>query len=86
MLNFVFLTISLSTTSSNLFKSTLTVSNLTTSKSSTFLFILFKLVGTLTNSLISRLSTSVFKTTKSFLAAKSDVSTPISSSNYFLAA
>ena len=46
VLNFVFLTNSLSTTSLNLFKSTGTVFNLPTSKSFTFVFQLFKLVGT----------------------------------------
>ena len=47
MLNFVFLAISLSTTSRNFLKSAGTVFNLPTSKSSTFVFKLLKLVGTL---------------------------------------
>ena len=47
MLNFLFLTTSLYTTSLNVFKSTGTVFNLPTCKSSTFVFILFKLAGTL---------------------------------------
>ena len=51
------------------------VFNLPTSKSSTFVFKLFKLAETLTKLLISSLLTSVFKATKSFLAAKPDVST-----------
>ena len=49
------------TTSLNLLKSTRTVFNLPTFESSTFVFRLFKLVGTLTNLLISSLSTSVLK-------------------------
>ena len=57
------------------FESTGTVFNLAISKSSVFK--LFKLVGTLTNLLMSYLSTSTFKAIKSFLAAKSDVSTPV---------
>ena len=47
VLNFVFLTTSLSTTSLNFFKSTGTVFNLPRSKSSTFVFRLFRVVGTL---------------------------------------
>ena len=35
---------------------------------------------------MSSLSTSTFKAIKSFLAAKSDVSTPVAWSNYFLIA
>ena len=76
-LNFVFLTTSLAITSLYFFKSIGLVFNLPISKSSTFLFKLFKLVGTLTNLLMSSLSTSAFKAIKSFLAAKSDVSTPV---------
>ena len=57
--------------------STGTVFNLPTSKSSTFDFKLFQLVGTSKNLLMSSLSTSAFKAIKSFLAAKSDVSTPV---------
>ena len=64
------------------FKSTGTVYNLTTSKSSTFVSKLFKLVGTLTNLLMSSLSTSAFKAIKSFLASKSDESMPVACSNY----
>ena len=41
------------------------------SKSSTFVVKLFKIVGTLTNLLMSSLSNSTFKAIKSFLAAKS---------------
>ena len=47
VLKFVFLTTSLSTTLPNFFKSTGANFNLPTSKSSTFVFKLFKLVGTL---------------------------------------
>ena len=50
---------------------------LPTSKSFTFVFKLFKLVRTLTNLAMSSLSI------KSFLAAKSDVSTPVACSNSF---
>ena len=77
VLNLVLLTTSLSTTSLNVFMSTGTVFNLPTSKSSTFDFKLFQLVGTSKNLLMSSLSTSAFKAIKSFLAAKSDVSTPV---------
>ena len=66
VLNSVFLTTSLSTTSLHFFTSTVTVFNLKTSKSSTFIFILFKLVRTLTSSLMSSLSISDFKVMKSF--------------------
>ena len=45
-----------------------------------------KLVGTLTNLLISSLSTSAFKAIKSFLATKSDVSTPVACFNSILGA
>ena len=83
MLNFVFLTTSLSTASLHIFKSRGTVFNLPTSTSSTFVFKLFKIVEKLTNLLIFSLSTSAFKATKSFLAAKSDVSTPVACSNSF---
>ena len=77
MLNFVVITTSLATTSHNFCKSTGTVFNLPSSKSSTFVFKLFKLVGTLTSLLITYLSNSAFKAIKSFLAAKSDLSTPV---------
>ena len=83
----MFLTTSLSTRSLIFFKSTGTAFNLpTTSKSSTFVFKLFELVGTLTNLLMSSLSTSAFNAIKSFLAAKSDVSIPVAWSNSFLVA
>ena len=78
VLNFMFLTTSLSTTSLNLFKFIGTVFNLTISNSSTFLKKIFKLLGTFTSVLMSSLSSSAFKVIKSFLAAKSDVSTPVS--------
>ena len=48
-----------------------------TSKSSTFVFELFKLVVTLNNLLMSRLPTSAFNTIKSLLAAELDVSIPV---------
>ena len=70
MLNFVFLTTSLSTASLYFFRSTGTVFNLPTSKSSTFLKIFFKLVETLVSLLMSRCLTSDFKAIKSDLAAK----------------
>ena len=76
MLNFVFLTTSLSTTPLNFFKSIGTVFNLPTSKLSTFAFKLFKIVGIFISFLMSNLPTSAFKAMKSFLAAKSDLSTP----------
>ena len=53
VLNFMFLTTSLSTTYLNRFKSTGTVFNLPKSESSTFVFKLFELVRTLTNLLMS---------------------------------
>ena len=56
------------------FKSTGTVYTLPTGKCSTFVFKWFKIVGTLTNLLMSSLSTSTFK----------DVSTPVAWSNSFL--
>ena len=60
--------------------------NLPTSKSFTFAFKLFKLLRTITNLLISSLSTSAFKAIKYFLVAKSDVSTHATCSNSFLIA
>ena len=57
--------------------------NLPTSKSSIFVFKLFKPVGPLTNSLMSSLSTSALKPTKSFLATKSDVSASVACPNSF---
>ena len=86
MLNFAFLTLSLSTISIDFFKSTGTVFNLPRSRSFTFVFQLLKLVGTLVSLLMSNMSSSAFKTIKSFLTAKSDVSTPVSWSNFFLVA
>ena len=59
MLNVVFLTTSLSTTLTNFFKSIGKVFK--TSKLSTFAFKLIKLVGTLTNLLMSSLLNSNFK-------------------------
>ena len=66
MLNFVFLATSLCTISFNFFKSTGPPFNLPTSKSSNFVFILFKLVGTLVSLLMSSLSTSAFRAIESF--------------------
>ena len=83
MLNFVFLTTSLSTTSLNFIKFTGAVFNLPASKSSTFVFELFKLVGILLCLVMSSLSTSPFKAIKSFLEAKSDVSMRVACSNFF---
>ena len=83
VLNFVLLTISLAAASLNFFKSAGTVFNLPTSKSSAFVFKLFKPVGILINLLMSNLSTSAFKAIKSFLAAKSDVSTTAAWFNLF---
>ena len=57
------------------------VFNLPTSKLSTFVFKLFKLVGTFVNLLMTCLSPSAFKAMKSFLAATSDVSIPVAFSN-----
>ena len=48
-----------------------------------FVLKLCKLVETLANLLMSNLSTSTVKAIKSFLAAKSDVSTPVACSNSF---
>ena len=63
------------------FKSTGAAFNLPTSISSTFDFKLMTLVGTLITLLMSILSTSAFKAIKYFLAAKSDVSTPVALSH-----
>ena len=57
------------------FKSTAIVFNLSTSKSSTIVFTLFKQIVTLTNLSKSGLSTSAFKEIKWILANKLDVST-----------
>ena len=73
----------LSITLLNYFKSIGTVFDLPKSKSSLFVFKLFKLVGILTNLLMSSLSTSDFKAIKSLLAAKLDVSTLIVSLSFF---
>ena len=83
MLNFVFLKTSLSTISLSFLKPKESVFNFPTSKSSTFDFELFQLVGTLVSLLMSSLSTSVFVAIASFLAAKSDVSMSVSCSNSF---
>ena len=83
VLNFVFLPTSFSITSFYFFKSNGTVFNLPTSKSSTFIFKLFKQIGTLVSLLMSSLSASDFKAIKSFLVAKSDVSMPVAWSNSF---
>ena len=66
MLNFVFLTTSLFATSFTFVKSTGTAFILLTSKSSTFVFKVFKLVGALTNLAMPNLPTSAFKAIKSF--------------------
>ena len=65
------------------FKSTGTVFNLSASKSSSFVFKFFKPVETLTNLLISILSTLAIKAMKSLWAAKLDVSTPAASYRSF---
>ena len=69
----MFLTISLLTTEE---QSTGTVFNLLKSKSSTFVFKLFKPDWTLTHLLMSILITSAFKAIKYVFAAKLDVSSP----------
>ena len=84
MLNFVFSTTSFSNTSLNFLKSTRTAFNLQTSKSSTYVIELFKLVGTLAHLLMSSLSISAFTAIKSFLVQKSDVSMPVTWYNSFL--
>ena len=83
MLNLVFLTTSLLTTTLKFFIPIGTVFNLQTSRLPTFVFKLFKLVGTLTDLLMSSLSTSAFEAIKSILAAKLDVSTLVACSNSF---
>ena len=85
LLNFEFLTTSLLTTSPNSFKSTGKVFNLSTSKSSTYIFKLSRPVRTLTNLLMSSLSTTPFQAIKllTYLAAKLGVSTSVTSFNYF---
>ena len=63
-----------------------TVFNLPKSKSSTFVFELFKLIGTLASLLTYSLSGSAFKAIRSFLAGKLDVSTIEALFNSFLVA
>ena len=77
VLNFVFLATSLSTTSLVFFNSTGTVFNLPTSKSSTFVSKLFKIVGALKSVLMFSLSLSALQSKKTFFAVRSDVLTPI---------
>ena len=67
-------------------KSTGTGLNLSAPESSTFVFKLFKLLGTLTNLLISSLTISALKAINSLLAAKLNVSAPVASSNSYLVA
>ena len=86
VVNFVFLTTFLLTTSLNFFKTTGTVFNVPKSTSSIYVLKLFKLVETLTNLLMPSFSTSAFKATKYILAAILDVSTPVACSNSFLVA
>ena len=76
----MFLATSLSTTSLNFFTSTGTVFNLPASKSSTFVFELFKLRRILAGLFTSSLSTSAFKAIKYCLAAKPDASLPVARS------
>ena len=83
MLNFVFLTTLLSTASLNFYNSIGTVFNIPTSKLSTFVFKVFKLVETLSIFLRPSMSTSTFKTIKSFLEVKADVSTNVASPKFF---
>ena len=83
VLNFVFFTTWFSTKWFNFFKSIEKMFNLPASKSSSFVFKLFKLVGTSINLLMSSLSTSAFKATKTFLADKLDVPTLVACSSSF---
>ena len=83
-LNFIFLTTLLPTTSLNFFKSTGTAFNLPRSRSSTFVFKLFKLVEKLVSLLMSSLLTSAFKAIRYLLGAKSDVSMSVACSRSFL--
>ena len=76
MVSFVFFTTSLLTILLNFLK---TVFNLLASRSSSN-----QLTNLLTNLLVSILSTSALKATKSFLAAKSDVSLPAACYSSFL--
>ena len=66
VLNFIFLTTSSSTTTLNFSRSAGEVYHLPTSKLSSFILKLFKLVVTLTSLLKFSLSTSAFKEIKSF--------------------
>ena len=79
VLNFEFLTASLSTTSLVFFKSAGTLFYLPTSNSSIIAFKLINLVGELASFLMSNLSISAFK------PSKSDGSAPVAWSNSFLA-
>ena len=65
------------------FQSTKTAFNLPTAKSSTFVFKVFKLNRTLVSLWMSSLSTLAFEAIKSFLAEKSDASTPVACPNSF---
>ena len=76
-MNFLFFTTLFFITSLKFAKSMETVFNITASKSSTFIVKTLKLVGTLTNLLMSSLLTPAFKAKKKLLAAKLDVSTPV---------
>ena len=78
--------VSLLTMSLIFLKSTGTGLNLSAPESSTFVFKLFKLLGTLTNLLISSLTISALKAINSLLAAKLNVSAPVASSNSYLVA
>ena len=86
VLNFVFLTTSLSVTLLNFVKTIEKILNLPTSKSSTFDFELFISGGTITNLWMFSLSTLAVKAIKFSLAANSDVSTPLAFANSFLVA
>ena len=66
VLNFIFLTTSSSTTTRNFSRSAGEVYHLPTSKLSSFVLKLFKLVVTLTSLLMFSLSTSAFKEINSF--------------------
>ena len=78
--------VSLLTMSLIFLKSTGTGLNFSAPESSTFVFKLFKLLGTLTNLLISSLTISALKAINSLLAAKLNVSAPVASSNSYLVA
>ena len=76
MLNFVFLTTWLSTTSLNFFNFIVTVFHSSRLKLSTSIVRLFKLDGTLISLAMFSLSTSVSTAINPFLAAESEISTP----------